>query len=113
MTHTWGPLGSWSGQTVYVFAGERAGLEQFAYDLKLAHRPPCAGLGGGGGLPIQFGAADFRIVAAGGTILFDPTLGRVGAFEERFQVRGQAAVAALGVVTSIAMEEVQSFTVRL
>ncbi len=110
MTHSWGPLGSWTGKSVFVHAGKQAALERFQYALQLAHRPPA---GGGGGLPFAVGKSEFRIQTAGGTIAYDARKGRVATFEERFHVRGQVGVAALGVTTAIAMDEVQVFQVRI
>ncbi len=110
MTHSWGPLGHWAGQVVYLDAGPQGPVERYDYALDLGYRPPA---GGGGGLPFQIGRADFRLQTARGSIGFDPERGRVTLAEERFHVRGVLAVSALGVETAVEMDEAQLFQLRL
>jgi hypothetical protein len=111
MTHSWGPLGRWSGQVGYQHLGTQEGLERYDYALDLAYRPPAAGAGGG--LPFTIGRADFRIQTARGAIGFDARRGRVAVAEERFHVRGLLAVSALGVDAPVEMDEAQLFRLRL
>src|SRR5262249_7447735 len=40
MSHDWGPLGSWTGQTTFRSAGERAGLARIDYGHEMTYRPP-------------------------------------------------------------------------
>jgi hypothetical protein len=110
MTHDWGALGRWAGRVTYGPAGRAAGLDRYDYVLDLAYRPAA---GNEGDLPFTIGQANFRLVAGGGSIAYDPSRGRVAAAEERFRVRGLLAATALGVTTPITLEEVQVFQVRI
>ncbi len=109
MTHSWGPLGSWTGQVGYVHLGRQGPVERYDYGLDLGYKPPA----GAGGLPFAVGKADFRLLTARGAIGFDPERGRVILAEERFHVRGVLAVTALGVETAVEMDEAQLFQLRL
>jgi hypothetical protein len=111
MTHSWGPLGHWTGKVGFQHLGRQEGVERYDYALDLAYRPPAAGAGGG--LPFEIGRSDFRIQTARGAIGFDPQRGRVVLAEERFHVRGALAVSALGVDTLVEMDEAQLFRLRL
>ncbi len=108
--HEWGPLGRWSGRTVYLSAGRPAGrgaLERIDYRHDLSHAPPKAGADAA--LPIRIAKADFRTVAAGGAILFDSATARTVSADELFHVRGSLAVALDGLIAPVAVEERQSF----
>jgi hypothetical protein len=109
MAHQWGPLGSWAGQVAYRPTGKAGRLDRFDYMLGLTYSPP----GVGGGLPFQVSKADFRLLAGGGNIMFDVTRGRTVAAEERFHVRGVLAATALGATSTVALEEVQMFRLRI
>jgi hypothetical protein len=109
MTHSWGPLGHWAGQEVFLHTGRQGPVERYDYVLDLGYKPPA----GGGGLPFQVGKADFRLQTARGSIGFDPERGRVALAEERFAVRGVLSVSALGVDTAVEMDETQLFQLRL
>jgi hypothetical protein len=110
LSHSWGPLGSWSGTAEYTHTGQQLNLDRFTYVLDLAYQPPRKGAGD---LPFEIGQADFRLRNTGGTILFDADKGRAAAAEERFQVRGRIPVAYLGVAAVVDMEEVQVFQLRI
>jgi hypothetical protein len=109
MTHSWGPLGRWTGQVGYVHLGRQGPVERYDYVLDLGYKPP----GAAGGLPFEIGKADFRLQTARGAIGFDPQRGRVTAAEERFHVTGALAVSALGVDAVVEMDEDQLFQLRL
>jgi hypothetical protein len=111
ISHSWGPLGQWQGQVGYVHLGRQAGKERYEYALDMVYRPPPAGAGAA--LPFQISRSDFRVQTAAGSILFDAERGRVSAAEERFHVRGQLAVTALGVDAVVDMDEAQLFRLRL
>jgi hypothetical protein len=107
--HEWGPLGRWSGKTVYASAGRtpgRGALERIDYRHDLAHAPKA---GADNGLPIHVAKADFRTVAAGGAILYEPATARTVSADELFQVRGSLIVTLEGLNATIAVEERQSF----
>src|SRR6202040_1004354 len=42
LTHSWGPLGTWTGQTAYVGAGTQAGMERINYTHEMTYQPPRA-----------------------------------------------------------------------
>lgn len=111
IAHSWGPLGSWKGQTDYRFDGEREGLARVVYDLKLAHQPPDAAAAAA--LPFRPGDAQFQTEKAGGMILFDRERGRVEQARETFHVRGSMAVEFLGQKMSIGVVEQQDFQLRM
>lgn len=108
--HEWGPLGRWSGRTLFASMGRTAGrgaLERVDFRHDLSHAPPAAGADGA--LPIRIAKADFRTVAAGGAILYDPATARTASADELFHVRGSLAVALDGLIADVAVEERQSF----
>jgi len=111
ISHDWGPLGAWAGQTTYVAAGPRAGRERIDYRHTLAHRPPRGN--DGGGLPVKVLRTTFETPGAGGTILYDPTRGRATAAEEVFRVRGAVTVSLDGAEAAAELEEVQGFELRV
>ncbi len=111
LTHSWGPLGSWKGHADYRFQGERDGLAQVVYELKLAHQPPATGAVGK--LPFQPTDAKFQTEKAGGMVLFDRRRGRVERAAETFHVRGSMAIEVLGQKASIGVVEQQDFQLRI
>jgi hypothetical protein len=111
--HDWGALGSWKGKTVYI-AGkkpDKVGLEHFKYGHNLTYHPPAAG--SDRELPLKIIKSNFQIVAAGGVILYDPTIQRVARAEEAFRVRGAVVVSLGGVEAAIEMEELQGFRINI
>jgi hypothetical protein len=109
MTHSWGPLGNWSGKVHFQFTDRREDLERFDYLLDLAYKPP----GKGGALPFEIGNSQFQIQTARGVIVYRPSRGHVAAAEERFHVRGLLAVSFLGVESVVQMDEMQLFKLRI
>ena len=109
MTHSWGPLGNWSGKVHFQYTGKRAELDRFDYSLDLVYKPPRKG----GGLPFEIGKSQFRIQTARGVIAYQSSRGRVAAAEERFHVRGLLAVSFLGVESAVQMDEMQLFQLRI
>lgn len=110
MTHSWGPLGRWDGQIGYGHLGKQGGIERYDYALEMAYKPPADG---GAGLPFKIGRAEFRVLTAAGSIGIDPGNRRVKLAEERFHVRGQLTVSALGVDAPVETDEMQVFQLRL
>jgi hypothetical protein len=102
MTHNWGPLGAWVGQTLYMYAGSNGPLHQFSYGHRMNHVPPRG----------QIGAA-FQALEAAGTIQFDGNRGRVVAGEERFRVVGRINMNILGQNAGIDIQETQTFQFRI
>jgi hypothetical protein len=109
MTHSWGPLGNWSGKTYFQSTGKQAGLDRYDYLLDLAYKPPSKG----GGLPFEIGKSQFQIETARGVIAYQPSRMRVAAAEERFHVRGLLTVSFLGVESAVQMDEMQLFQLRI
>lgn len=110
LVHNWGPLGAWTGEVACAAAGKVGALDRYDYRHFLTYAPP---KGGRGMLPFEVSRADFRLLPSGGSIAFDATRGRVAAAEERFRVRGLLAASALGVTSTIEMEETQHFRLRI
>jgi hypothetical protein len=110
MSHGWGPLGSWSGKTVYAAAGKQAGRERIVYAHQVKYQPPD---GASRGLPFQVQKADFKPLTAEGAILFDADKGKVAAAEESFRVRGSLVVSVAGTEAAIEMDETQHFLLRI
>lgn len=110
MSHNWGPLGSWAGQTLFVYTGSQANLHQFNYGHRMAHVPP---RGGGGAMPFQVTGAAFTALEAVGLLIFDATQGRVISGQERFRVRGRIGITILGMQTPVDIEEEQTFQFRI
>ncbi|MHB1424835.1 MAG: hypothetical protein ACYC3I_16815 [Gemmataceae bacterium] len=109
MTHTWGPLGNWSGKIHFQSTGKQDGFDRFDYLLDLAYKPPEKG----GALPFAVGKSQFQIQTASGALAYQPSRKRIAAAEERFHVRGQLTVSFLGVESSVQMDEMQVFQLRI
>lgn len=109
MTHSWGPLGHWSGKVHYQLTGKQAEGDRFDYVLDLTYKPP----GKGGGLPFTIGQSRFQVQTARGVIAYQPRRKRVATAEERFHVRGQLTISFLGVESAVQMDEMQLFQLRI
>jgi hypothetical protein len=109
--HDWGAFGSWKGTTAYA-AGkkpDKAGLEHFEYGHHLTYQPPAAG--SDRELPLKVVKSDFKIVGAGGAILYNPSVRKVARADEAFRVLGAMVVSLGGVEAAIEMEELQAFRI--
>jgi hypothetical protein len=109
MTHSWGLLGSWSGKIHYQSSGKQSGFDRYDYLLDLAYKAP----GKGGGLPFEIGQSRFQIETGRGVIAYQPSRGRIAAAEERFRVRGLLTVSLLGAESTVQMDEMQLFQLRI
>jgi hypothetical protein len=110
MTHNWGPLGQWTGETAFAYLGKQANLHRVSYTHRLNHQPPKAG---GNGIAVQFNNASFKSQNASGIIYFDAERGKVAGVEERFHVKGSLSVSLLGQQTAVEVEEDQTFRIRI
>ena len=110
LSHSWGPLGSWTGRTAYVAMGKQAGLERINYAHEMTHQPP---KGASRDLPFQVQKAEFKPQTAGGAILFDAAKSRVAAAEETFRVVGNLALSVAGTDATVEMDEAQLFRLRV
>lgn len=109
LAHSWGPLGSWNGQTHYQYAGQEKDLHKITYGLQLAYKAPKAGAAG----LMAVNSANFQPPVAGGVLVFDAAKGRVIAAEERFRVKGIINVNLLGQNTGVEIDEDQHFLIRI
>ena len=110
MTHDFGPLGSWAGETHYTPKEGQGSALQIDYVHKMTYAPPARGIGG---LPFAVTDAKFTPEIAAGTFHYDKQAGRVIQVQERFLVKGNLAIDLLGQVAMVEMEEDQLITVRM
>jgi hypothetical protein len=111
MTHDFGPLGSWAGETHYTpKEGQGSAPLQIDYVHKMAYKPPDKGIGG---LPFTVSEANFKPEIAAGTFHYDKQAGRVIQVQERFLVKGNLAIDLVGQAAAVEMEEDQLITVRM
>ncbi|HEX5104453.1 MAG TPA: DUF4339 domain-containing protein [Pirellulaceae bacterium] len=109
MTHDFGPLGSWVGETHYT-PKEASNPLQIDYVHRMTYKPPARGIGG---LPFAITDAKFTPEIAAGAFLYDKQASRVIQVQERFLVKGSLATELLGQAAAVEMEEDQLITVRL
>lgn len=110
MTHTWGPLGNWTGQVHYHAKGKKEQIHQVDYAYQMQFVPPA---GKPAGMPFQINGAAFQPLQAKGSLLFDSEKGKVVALEEFFTVRGALNIGLLGINTPVLIEEEQAFQVKI
>ena len=108
MTHDFGPLGSFTGETSFVRKGMQQGLLRIDYAHKLAYRGPGKGAAIGGS-PITVSGADLRPDIAGGSIWYDQKARRVRQAEDHFHVKGEIATN----IAALPIEEQQAMIVKL
>ena len=108
--HSWGFLGSWTGQVSFGYAGQQGDLQRFPYAFNLTYVPPKPEARD---LLFPVSKASFKHGKDGGTIYFDPGKQRVSRVEERFHVKGQMTIEVLGQSLPVDLDEEQSFQVRL
>jgi hypothetical protein len=111
MSHSWGDLGSWRGQTLYESKGQSEGLSSIGYAHDLVYQPPMRA--GQNNLPFKITNPAFRAKAAHGTLLFDAAKGRLSSMEENFQVVGQMTIEIAGQSLPLQLEETQHFELEL
>jgi hypothetical protein len=108
MTHDFGPLGSFTGETSFVRKGMQQGLLRIDYAHKLTYHGPGKDAAAGG-LPFAIKGADLRPEIAGGSIWYDMKAKRVRQAEDHFRVKGEIATDLAGVQ----IEEEQAMIVKL
>ena len=109
MTHDFGPLGSWEGETHYT-PKEASNPLQIDYVHRMTYKPPAKGVGG---LPFTITNATFKPEIAAGAFHYDKQAGRVIQVQERFLVKGALSTELLGTAAEVEMEEDQLITVRM
>jgi hypothetical protein len=110
MTHDFGPLGSWEGETHYTPKEGAANPLQIDYVHRMTYKPPAKGIGG---LPFTITEATFKPEIAAGMFQYDKQAGRVLQVQERFLVKGALSTELLGQAAAVEMEEDQLITVRM
>ncbi len=111
MTHHWGALGRWSGDTTFKMGPSKDGVRRYDYMHDMRYVPP--GEDDGDDLPLEITAAEFKPKTAGGAIFFDRQAGRVRAAQEQFHVQGVVTASLLGQATRIQIEEQQMIRIQV
>jgi hypothetical protein len=111
MTHSWGDLGSWQGQTMYEYKGTSENLHSIGYTHDLSYQPPR--VGERNNLPFQIANPAFRTKAAQGTLRFDANKSRLSSMEENFQVEGRLMIEVAGQSLPLHLEETQRFQLEI
>lgn len=112
MSHDFGALGNWYGETRFVPKGMSEGLVQIDYTHEMTYAPPDKDKAVGG-LPFVIRAAEFKPEVAGGSYFFNAQANRVERLQERFLVRGAIQTEVLGQGVTVEVEEDQMITVRI
>jgi hypothetical protein len=110
MSHDFGPLGSWYGETKFQRQGTENGVLSVEYAHKMTYTPPAKDRRD---LPFVITAAEFTPEVAGGTFQYDVLASRVQKVEERFVVKGTIAAEIAGQAIPVEVEEDQTITVRV
>lgn len=110
MSHDWGEMGQWSGETQFEKKGTTNQLLRIDYAHWMNYLP---GDLAKSKLPFKLEKVAFEVTEAGGRLLFDAKKGRIHSLEERFQVNGKIDASLLGTTTKISLSEVQSFQLKL
>jgi hypothetical protein len=112
MSHDFGALGSWYGETRFVRKGTSEGLLQVDYTHDMKYTPPEKGKAVADS-PLVITAADFKAEVAGGSYFYNAQANRVERLQERFLVRGAIQTELLGQTVEVEVEEDQMITVRI
>lgn len=112
MSHDFGALGSWYGETRFQRQGSADGLLRVDYTHDMLYTPPAKGKAVGE-LPFTITAADFTAEVAGGSFYFDLQAKRVERVQERFLMKGQIETEVLGQAVAVEVEEDQLITLRI
>ncbi len=113
LTHSWGPLGSWKGESIFRFDGERENLQSVPYKLILKYQPPAAAAPNQNTLPFKIFAPRFRTKTAEGLLTYDPAKHRLSKMAETFHVVGQMQMQIAGQKIPLQLEESQEFELEL
>lgn len=110
MTHDYGALGSWSGETVFRRAN-RASDQRYVYEHRVRHRPRAADAPEIPGLPLKVVSIEMETRTADGAIERDVQTGWVEQASERFDVVGRLSAETLGGVAELEFQESQATTI--
>lgn len=110
MSHDYGELGSWYGDTRFQRGPTKGSLQQIHFQHQMIYSPPAKPPGG---LPFTIREIRFHSDLARGSLEFDLKSQRVRTAQEQFQVRGELTTELLGELASIQVEEQQQVKVTL
>ncbi|MCA9173402.1 MAG: DUF4339 domain-containing protein [Planctomycetales bacterium] len=115
MTHDWGALGSWSGETTFLFNSPDVDGDimpvQFQHNMK--HSPPRDGKPASLGMGMQLDRAEFRAMETSGAIRFNVLRQRVESVREQFAVQGRIQASMLGQPVTVDLTEQQVIGIQL
>jgi hypothetical protein len=110
MTHDFGPLGHWYGETSFLPKETHNGVLRVDYVHHMTYKSPDKDRGD---LPFAIKDALFKAEMAGGTISFDTHARRIQTAQEHFLVKGTISTDILGQATTVQVEEQQAITIRI
>lgn len=110
ISHAWGALGSWRGQSAYQYQGLRENLATIGYAHDLTYQAPALA---DNTLPFKIAHPMFRVKEAQGTLRYDAGKGRLASMEEKFHVIGQMMIQVAGQNFPLQLEEIQNFHLEL
>lgn len=110
MSHDWGELGRWSGETHFEKKNESNGMLRIDYAHRMRYDPTTKGKSK---LPFAIGEKSFESTEAGGRLIFNRKKHRIDSLIERFRVSGVISASLLGSSTSLKLQEVQTFELKL
>ncbi len=110
MTHDWGSLGSWYGETTFQSGDATDQYTQFHYQHSMKYQPPDKERVD---LPFVIESAEFKLQQASGVIQFSQEHRRVVAVEEHFHTFGQLQTRVLRQPSPVNMEERQVLSIRV
>jgi hypothetical protein len=108
--HNWGPIGSWTGRSVFRRGKSQKNIQQYSYQHDIQYKQPD---GDAAALPFATSELSFSVKQFGGVIKYDPQLRRVVAIKENFVVGGGVKTELYGITSEVTMTEGQSFTVEI
>ena len=111
MSHDWGQLGQWTGNTLFQRGRKYSGLQEYNYAHQMKYSRGKSKKKSK--LPLKITAANFSSNRANGVIYYDPENHRVSRVEENFNARGTLSAEMLGQQTQLQLEEQQTIQIRL
>jgi hypothetical protein len=110
LTLSMGPIGSFKQDTTYTHQGKGADGVKIGLTSKLTYTPP---KGDGGGLPFKVTKGDLTSKDFKGTIVFDPTKGRMGSSKIDATIKGTITMEIMDREIEMTMEQNMSMTSKV
>ena len=110
ITHDWGELGSWYGETTFTSDNQDQQPIQFRFSHDLKYLPPEKAATSS---PLVINSAKFELQNGSGIIRFDSEAKRVAITEEKFHAKGELETKILGQAATVTLEEQQVLVIRL